>query len=199
MQREWIHFPLLMSVKLMPKLIVNGLASKLEKHIACQLKVNGERAASSTDGRIYPWGDTFDPWRCNTQDSGKPGPTPVGTYSPAGDSPVGAVDMAGNVYEWTSDILFALSIRRHSAFSSQRYSIRCPRRCLVLQSPVGALPESGRPDGKPYFICCRFSNCQVSGVTLSILFKSKPPENFRWFYLKLHKLHWKSISKAVCQ
>lgn len=64
-----------------------------------------ERAASGTDGRIYPWGDEFDPWRCNTQDSGKGGPTPVGSYSPAGDSPVGAVDMAGNVYEWTSDIL----------------------------------------------------------------------------------------------
>jgi toxoflavin biosynthesis protein ToxD len=64
-----------------------------------------ERAASGTDGRIYPWGDTFDPWRCNTQDSGKGSPTPVGSYSPAGDSPVGAVDMAGNVYEWTSDLL----------------------------------------------------------------------------------------------
>jgi len=64
-----------------------------------------ERTASGTDGRIYPWGDAFDPWRCNTKDSGKGAPTPIGSYSPAGDSPVGAVDMAGNVYEWTSDIM----------------------------------------------------------------------------------------------
>ncbi|HPH96568.1 MAG TPA: SUMF1/EgtB/PvdO family nonheme iron enzyme [Anaerolineaceae bacterium] len=64
-----------------------------------------ERAARGVDGRIYPWGDSFDPWRCNTLESAKGGTTPVGSYSPAGDSPEGAVDMIGNVWEWTNSLM----------------------------------------------------------------------------------------------
>ena len=61
-----------------------------------------ERAARGTDGRIFPWGNTFDPWRCNTAESAKRGTTPVGFYSQGGDSLCGCVDMVGNVWEWTS-------------------------------------------------------------------------------------------------
>jgi toxoflavin biosynthesis protein ToxD len=60
-----------------------------------------EYAARGNDGRIFPWGNTFDPWRCNTAESVKRGTTPVGFYSPSGDSVCGAVDMVGNVWEWT--------------------------------------------------------------------------------------------------
>ncbi len=56
-----------------------------------------EKAARGTDGRVWPWGNVFDSGKCNT-DSG--GTTAVGSYSPAGDSPYGAADMAGNVWEW---------------------------------------------------------------------------------------------------
>lgn len=65
-----------------------------------------ERGAAGVDCRVYPWGDTFDPWRCNTLDSGKNGTTAVGSYSPAGDSAAGLADMAGNIYELTSDKLY---------------------------------------------------------------------------------------------
>jgi formylglycine-generating enzyme required for sulfatase activity len=63
-----------------------------------------ERAARGVDGRVYPWGQDFDPWRCNTLESGKRDTTPIGSYSPGGDSPSGVSDMVGNVWEWTSSL-----------------------------------------------------------------------------------------------
>jgi formylglycine-generating enzyme required for sulfatase activity len=50
--------------------------------------------------RKYPWGDEFDPARCNTSESGMRKTTPVGAY-PDGVSACGCYDMAGNVWEWT--------------------------------------------------------------------------------------------------
>lgn len=58
-----------------------------------------ERAVRGTDGREYPYGNTFDKNKCNTSESGKKKTTPVTAY-PAGESPVGALDMCGNVWEW---------------------------------------------------------------------------------------------------
>jgi formylglycine-generating enzyme required for sulfatase activity len=62
-----------------------------------------EKAARGTDGRIYPWGDTFDKTRCNTIGSDIWDTTPVGSY-PTGASPYGVQDMAGNVCEWTEGL-----------------------------------------------------------------------------------------------
>ena len=63
-----------------------------------------EKAARGTDGLIYPWGDTFDKDKGNVDQGGKNDTTPVGAYSPQGDSPYGAADMAGNVWEWTHSL-----------------------------------------------------------------------------------------------
>ncbi len=63
-----------------------------------------EKAARGTDGRIYPWGNTWDASRTNTDNKVRT-TTPVGAYAEKGDaSPCGAHDMAGNVWEWTSSI-----------------------------------------------------------------------------------------------
>ena len=62
-----------------------------------------EKAARGTDGRIYPWGNDWDATRCNTTEGGKRDTTPVGAY-PQGASPYGALDMAGNVREWTQSL-----------------------------------------------------------------------------------------------
>jgi formylglycine-generating enzyme required for sulfatase activity len=66
-----------------------------------------ERAARGTQGWEYPWGDEFLRHAANTWEaaphssSGLGGTTAVCTY-PQGVSPVGAWDMSGNVWEWTS-------------------------------------------------------------------------------------------------
>jgi toxoflavin biosynthesis protein ToxD len=87
-----------------------------------------ERAARGIDGRIFPWGNTFDPWRCNTAESVKKGTTPIGFYSPGGDSLCGAVDMVGNVWEWTQSYFlpypFTLSERTDGAKARGRYVVR---------------------------------------------------------------------------
>jgi formylglycine-generating enzyme required for sulfatase activity len=63
-----------------------------------------EKAARGTDGRLYPWGNTFHSKRCNVKESGIGKPTLVGLYSPDGDSPYGCADMSGNVAEFTRTI-----------------------------------------------------------------------------------------------
>jgi gamma-glutamyl hercynylcysteine S-oxide synthase len=63
-----------------------------------------EKAARGTAegaAREWPWGSGFDKRNCNSEESGQKGTTPVGFYSPDGDSPFGLADMAGNVWEWT--------------------------------------------------------------------------------------------------
>lgn len=58
-----------------------------------------EKAARGTDGRTYPWGNDWDEKKLIWARSK---PDKVG-LRPASASPYGALDMAGNVYEWTSD------------------------------------------------------------------------------------------------
>ncbi|MBP8059757.1 MAG: SUMF1/EgtB/PvdO family nonheme iron enzyme [Chloroflexi bacterium] len=62
-----------------------------------------EKAARDPDGRPFPWGEAEpDEKLCNFYR--KVGQTtPVGQYSPLGDSPYGVADMAGNVWDWTAE------------------------------------------------------------------------------------------------
>jgi formylglycine-generating enzyme required for sulfatase activity len=74
-----------------------------------------EKAARGTDGRRYPWGNAFDATRCNLRPArgrpkaepgcisalGRKGIKPVDAF-PQGASPYGALNMAGNAWEWVS-------------------------------------------------------------------------------------------------
>ena len=62
-----------------------------------------EKAARGTDARKYPWGNTEPtPLHCNFNDNVGES-TPVGQYSPTGDSPYGCCDMGGNAWERCAD------------------------------------------------------------------------------------------------
>jgi formylglycine-generating enzyme required for sulfatase activity len=74
-----------------------------------------EKAARGTDRRKYPWGNTSP--NDNLLNFNKPlggDTTSVGFY-PAGASPYGALDIAGNVTEWTADWYDAMYYSRSPA------------------------------------------------------------------------------------
>jgi formylglycine-generating enzyme required for sulfatase activity len=56
-----------------------------------------QKAAQGEDGRVWPWGNLYDPAKANMD---SPAAEPVGSH-PQGASPYGCQDMAGNVWEWT--------------------------------------------------------------------------------------------------
>lgn len=122
-----------------------------------------EKAARGPERLIYPWGNQWDRWRLNTGDvrrtehGWETDTTPVGQFSPEGDSPYGLVDMAGNVWEWcqseyrpypydpadgremlTSD---ALRVLRGGTLSHARRVARCAYRYHFL--PINLGPNIG--------------------------------------------------------
>jgi formylglycine-generating enzyme required for sulfatase activity len=60
-----------------------------------------EKAARGPEALTYPWGNTYEKGMANDERSGLRDTSPVGAFQ-KGKSPYGCLDMAGNVWQWTS-------------------------------------------------------------------------------------------------
>lgn len=92
-----------------------------------------EMAARGTDGRLWPWGNHWEPSACKMDNAGdRPlpaHPAPIGTH-PRDCSVYGVMDMAGNVCEWVDGFPrtdFAMT-KGGSFVNSQAFNFICANR-----------------------------------------------------------------------
>jgi formylglycine-generating enzyme required for sulfatase activity len=92
-QPDWLRLPVTCATGAGALAYARWVGGRLPK------TVEWEKAASGTDGRLYPWGN--EPPDASRANFGRPKPVgmlPTGSH-PAGASPYGVMDMAGNAYE----------------------------------------------------------------------------------------------------
>jgi serine/threonine-protein kinase len=138
-----------------------------------------ERAARGDDMRTFPWGDE-PPNSFNSNSLNRVGDTSrVGTYA-QGISPFGALDMAGNVWEWVADYYDSdyysispaadptgadtagrgfLRVIRGGSFQDDLVSLRIPNRGAEAGPNPAAVPGSveyyGGSSGRIGFRCAQ--------------------------------------------
>lgn len=88
------------------KYYVRWLRHITGEYYSLPTELEWEKAARGVDGRLFPWGNDLptETEACFSSDFKRVTTDEVGSH-PAGDSPYGCADMAGNVWEWTLDDL----------------------------------------------------------------------------------------------
>ncbi len=111
-----------------------------------------EKACKGPSGLKYPYGNVWDPSKCNTQDKSGANRSiaPSGSF-PACVSGYGAYDMSGNVMEWTSSVFSAQDtadrVLKGGSFAKPDWASRCAYRYNMLPTS-SAYIEIG-------FRCCK--------------------------------------------
>ncbi|MBI5344274.1 MAG: SUMF1/EgtB/PvdO family nonheme iron enzyme [Deltaproteobacteria bacterium] len=144
-----------------------------------------EKAARGADGRRFPWGNEFDIKKTNTLGE-HGGPTPAGFFKD-GASPYGALDMAGNVQEWTDDWYkpYPGNDFNDDDYGEKSKVVRGPNRPCLASRAYGGLrsyspyASSGRPQASVWSGTPTCAGCSRARSSLNLKRESPRPASGR--------------------